>query len=193
MQACRVRADLKRHRIMPTEPTALSPGSALCQACGLCCSGIWFSQVNLDAGEEEPARVIGLPVEWVERQAQFKQPCVLHDGKGCTTYDIWRPRRCKAYTCAVLDRLEAGELELPAALGLVTVAREMADRVRAEVGQVPGGLYGEVFSALLLGENALPTGAQALSPMSKLDAVALRVYFDRHFGNQARPAPKAAP
>lgn len=163
------------------------PSNALCQACGLCCSGVWFLHVELDAGEEEQARAIGLPVEWVDQQAQFKQPCVRYDGCGCTAYDIWRPRRCKAYRCAVLERLEAGEIDLPAAQAHVAVAREMADRVRAEVGSVPGGLQGEAFGALLLGEADRPDTGQALSAMSKLDAVSLRVYFDRHFGRPAQP------
>ena len=40
-------------------------GNVLCCADGLCCRGIWFSHVELDESEVEPARRLGTVCESV--------------------------------------------------------------------------------------------------------------------------------
>lgn len=167
-------------------------GSALCRTCGLCCRGVWFSHVKLDGSEIESARRLGLPIEMVNGHAQFQQSCVLHDGKGCTAYQTWRPRRCMEYRCSLLNRFDAGEVTFDEARRHVITARAIADRVQNEVGPIAGGLLG---NALLNRLEATPGGdingvpPLPLPPMTKLDAVALRIYFDRHF-RKGKPSPR---
>ena len=163
-------------------------GGALCRTCGLCCRGVWFSHVKLDESEIESARRVGLSIEIVDDQSQFQQPCVLHDGKGCTAYQTWRPRRCVEYRCSLLNRFDAGEVTFDEARRHVITARAIADRVQNEAGPIAGGLLGSAFLNRL---EATPggdiKGVPPLSPMTKLDAVALRIYFDKHFRNGKPP------
>ena len=170
-------------------PAGDRDGNALCRACGLCCRGVWFAHVELDKSEIEPARRLGLPIEIVDGHAQFQQPCVLHDDKGCTAYQTWRPRRCVEYRCSLLNRFDAAEVTFDEALRHVIKARTMADRVQNEAGLMAGGLLGKAFLDRL---EASPGGdinsVPPLSPMTKLDAVALRIYFDKHFRKGKPPA-----
>lgn len=178
----------------PTKTAAAvshAASNALCQACGLCCRGIWFSHVKLDDKEVAQAQRIGLPVEVSDGSAGFQQSCVLHNGTGCTAYQTWRPRRCVEYRCLLLNQLDAGEVSFEDALRHVTEARAMADRVQGEAGLLPGGLLGKAFQDRLMGDDAGNNqDVKALTPLTKLDAVALRVYFEKHFRNAPPPAEK---
>ena len=120
-------------------------------------------------------------MEFADGQAKFQQPCVMHDGKGCTAYKTWRPRRCIEYRCKLLISLNSGEVTFDEAIRHVTIARVMSDRVEKESGSVVGGLFG----AELMGRLVAPSddsASKALSPSAKLDAVALRIYFSKYFG-----------
>ena len=171
----------------PIPSTGDIDGNALCRRCGLCCRGVWFSHVKLDDGEIESARRLGLPIDMVNGHAQFQQPCVLHVGKGSTAYQTWRPRPCREYRCSLLNRFDSGEVTFDEAQRHVITARAIADRVQNEVGPIAGGLLGDAFLNLL---EATPGGdvKDVLPPMTKLDAVALRIYFDKYFRNGKPPA-----
>lgn len=150
------------------------------------CRGVWFSHVELDESEIKSARRLGLLIEMVDGHAQFQQPRVLHDGKGCTAYQTWRPRRCVEYRCSLLNRFDAGEVTFDEARRHVITARAIADKVQNDAGPIAGGLLGNAFLKRL---EATPGGdIKAVPPMTKLDAVALRIYFDKHFRKGKPPA-----
>lgn len=159
---------------------------SICQACGLCCRGVWFSHVELEAGEVDPARRVGLALKRVDETVSFQQPCVLHRNNCCSAYDDWRPRKCVEYSCRLLDRFLAGDVGLDEALTHVKSVRAMADRVQEEVGGLGGGLRGDDFLAKLLDSpDAEAAGRPALSPVTRLDAVALRIYYKKYFKKNA--------
>ena len=157
-------------------------GQHLCKSCGLCCNGVWFSHVNLEPDELEPARRAGLKVEIIEEKVRSHQPCPLHQNGQCSAYETWRPRACVTFECKLLQDYANGALSLDEALGHVTSARAMAQRIRSELGNIEGGLLGTKFLNSI-DDDALPKGnAQpASSPETKLDAVALNLYYDRYF------------
>lgn len=157
-------------------------GQALCRACGLCCRGVWYSHVTLDIGEEERAREVGLPLETVDGQTLFHQPCVLHQNNGCSAYETWRPRLCVEYTCAVLDKYLARTMSYEVALDHVKGARAMAERLQADA-HPSGGLQGKAFLSRLAEDAKSQTAddVRPLTPAAKLDAVVLRVYYQKHF------------
>ena len=160
----------------------------LCQACGLCCKGVWFSHVSLEQDEVESARRVGFELQMRDATPGFSQPCVMHKDSGCSIYDDWRPNACIKYSCALRDVYLAGRSSLEAALTQVQAARGMADRIQAETGSLPGGLRGKEFISRLQGPSVDGVVAQpVLSPESRMDAVALRVYFDRFFKNPDSP------
>ena len=171
---------------MASRPTPAS-GQDLCKACGLCCTGVWFSHVNLESAEFELARNAGMQVQMVEGQPRAYQPCSLHRHGQCSAYHSWRPAACGEFRCRLLDHFTTGQIGFEQALGHVNAARGMAERIRAEVGNVAGGLLGPRFLSRL-DPQAAPTEDDAPLPASsptQLDAVALNRYYVRFFEREA--------
>ena len=173
-----------------TQLDAPPDGQSLCTACGLCCKGVWFSSVGLGPEEVPQARAIGLTVIQNGDKSSFAQPCSMHLNGCCSVYGAWRPKVCKSYTCALLDRFLAGEISKETSLSHVAAACEMVDRVIAETGPIEGGLLSDEFTARLSAPWE-PGNVNQLSAESRMDAVALRVYFDSHFKKAAPAAPPA--
>lgn len=112
----------------------MTPGEKLCLACGLCCDGTLFDNVQLQAADRpKHLKSLGLPVtvsRGKEPIARFPQPCAaLCRDLTCRLYAD-RPTQCRTYECKVYQSLQSGRRTLPTALRLVTNARRQADRVR---------------------------------------------------------------
>jgi hypothetical protein len=127
-----------------------SPGSLperLCLACGLCCNGVLFKDVELQVGDNvEQLKSLGLPIREVRRvgrksgrpsrskletrNSKFPQPCAaLCDGNRCRIY-VERPARCREFECALFKSVAARKTELAAALKTIRATRQRADQVR---------------------------------------------------------------
>jgi uncharacterized protein len=114
----------------------------LCLACGLCCNGVIFADVKLQAGDNPSAlRACGLPLK-PDRSTRhgkglcFDQPCAAFDGVYCRIYAS-RPTYCRAFECLELKRLKAGKSTLAAGLTLIRRARrrvEVVLRLLRELG-----------------------------------------------------------
>ena len=173
--------------------TALTDSSgeqALCKACGLCCRGVWFSQVAIETEDLDRARELGLSVEIDQAgTAFFRQPCTLHKNGQCSAYDRWRPQSCVTYRCALLDRVRDNVVSLPAAMELVQAARAIADQLRPETTATLGGIGGSEFSLRRI-PSTDPwhvTTREALSAEQKLAFASLSVYYVRHFKSIPKP------
>jgi uncharacterized protein len=105
----------------------------LCSACGLCCNGVIFANVALRPDDNaERLRSSGLPVcapHSAHRPAHVAQPCAAFDGCHCRVYAD-RPEYCRAFDCALLKRVKAGQTESAAAVHVIQNARARADQVR---------------------------------------------------------------
>jgi hypothetical protein len=100
-------------------------GGDLCRACGLCCDGTFYNHVVIEADG-----LRHLPLVRKADETHLRLPCPAHRGDHCATYAS-RPQRCGNYHCRVLDRVEAGDLELDAAVDIVMQVKALAARVRA--------------------------------------------------------------
>ena len=104
--------------------------SQLCPACGLCCNGVLFGDVELQPGDAaKHLAALGLPLERKGRKMRTPQPCACFDGKLCRIYHQ-RPLRCRTFECQLLRRALAGEIEIAAALRAIKQARRCAEAVR---------------------------------------------------------------
>jgi len=133
--------------------------SALCLACGLCCTGALHGAVEVKAQDVAAVRSLGLTVEPAEDQAgqyAFRQPCPLHLDGRCSVHGR-HPPSCQEYQCALLKKLAAGEVGLGAALAVVHEAK-----------------------SLIAERSALPK-AQRGRPDALLCAAVLDVLLTRHF------------
>ena len=103
---------------------------ALCRSCALCCNGVLFADVRLQAGDDA-ARLAALNVPLQGRGARprFAQPCSCLEGKLCRIYGD-RPVRCRTFECRLLKRAIGGDVTERVALKTIRQARACAEKVR---------------------------------------------------------------
>ncbi|MEI7532814.1 MAG: YkgJ family cysteine cluster protein [Verrucomicrobiae bacterium] len=103
----------------------------LCPNCGLCCDSTLFADVELRAGDDaKRLKQLGLTLEKKgQGKLAFGQPCACYDGKLCGIYAD-RPKRCRAFECGLLKRVDAGELAAAAALKKISTAKIQTEKVR---------------------------------------------------------------
>jgi hypothetical protein len=109
-------------------------GEKLCLACGLCCDGTLFDNVQLGAGDDaQKLKALGLPVAVTRGRTAitfFRQPCsALCADRTCRVYAD-RPGQCRAFECGVFKDALAGRIAEAAALRLVNKTRRKADNIR---------------------------------------------------------------
>ena len=155
-------------------------GSTLCTACGLCCTGALHNFAVLEPEEIDFARGIGLTLR-TEGRPGFALPCPYLQNSSCTIYAD-RPKVCARYKCGLLDRFEAGEVTLAAAIAIVGDAKELVDRVQAVM---PEGMTIPAARALC---DAPPTtagdaGERASGMRMRLVITALNLFLDKNFKN----------
>jgi Fe-S-cluster containining protein len=102
----------------------------LCLACGLCCNGVIFADVQLQSGDEAVrVQSLGLKLKSGGRcQPRLMQPCEAYDGSRCRIY-AERPQYCSEFECLLLKSVKAGNMEPATALRIIGRAREQADKV----------------------------------------------------------------
>lgn len=102
----------------------------LCPACGLCCNGVLFGDVELQRGDDaKKLAALGVKLFTKGRKKVFNQPCAcLADGL-CTLYAD-RPTRCRSFDCRALQRVQQGQLTVAAARKAIALATRQAAEVR---------------------------------------------------------------
>lgn len=113
-----------------------SVAEPLCRACGLCCNGVIFGDVRLQAGNcPERLRELGIaPTCPAKGPSKLMQPCQAFNG--CCRIYADRPQYCREFECALLKSALTGRTELPAALRIVKTAQRRAERVRQLLRQL---------------------------------------------------------
>lgn len=97
--------------------------SRLCPACGLCCNGVLFGDVELQRGDDAKVLTkLGIDLFRKGRKTAFSQPCSCFDGERCNIY-AHRPEQCCAFECGLLKRVKAGRLTPGAALKTIAETR----------------------------------------------------------------------
>ena len=109
---------------------ALSHASAICLACGYCCSGELFFYVPLPPEEVLGARNCGLDVRESPTIIGFPLPCSQYRDQRCAVYDdAGRPRGCRTYQCWLLYRYLQGRVTAKHARRMVRLANRFHARV----------------------------------------------------------------
>ena len=109
-------------------------GEDLCLACGLCCDGTLFDNVQLGPRDDaKHLRALGLPVAVTRGRVPvtfFRQPCAaLCADRTCRVYAD-RPGQCRAFECGVFKAAQSGAISAAAALREVRKARRAAEKIR---------------------------------------------------------------
>ena len=164
-----------------TEGSARNPdASALCLGCGLCCNGVLFAGVRAEPDELARLQNPGLIVEREGEKLRFRQPCPHHRDGRCAVYSE-RFAKCRTFRCALLKRLDAGEVGLGEAQATVAQARRMLVRV---TDLDPAA---DQFSVRRANRAAgAPAGGEGAADRGRLlvESLALDLFFDRKFRNR---------
>ncbi len=101
----------------------------LCTACGLCCNGVIFANVQLQASDDS-ARLgqLGLPTQKWREKFRFSQPCAALEGCRCKIYSA-RPGYCREFECALLKKVSQEKISSIAALKTIERARRRVEKI----------------------------------------------------------------
>lgn len=104
--------------------------SELCLACGLCCDGTLFGDVELQSKDDANLlKSLGLKIRSRGRP-RFTQPCLaLGSDCHCRIYGN-RPTQCRSFECALLQSVLREQKSRAVALRIIRKTRQQADRIR---------------------------------------------------------------
>ncbi|MBL0311130.1 MAG: YkgJ family cysteine cluster protein [Holophagaceae bacterium] len=167
-------------QVEPVEPS-------ICIDCSMCCDGTMYRTVDIEAGEDiAPLQAAAVAFTVEAELTSFLQPCSAFCHGSCSIYD-GRPSVCRKYRCALLRRVDAGEVAYDEARKLIANATAIRDRVRHELERLVqpqeplalDGLYKPMFARW---ESATDRAAMKKAQSRLiLDITALRVLLSRYF------------
>ena len=102
------------HEILSAQQSA-----QLCQACGICCTGAFFSHVNITKKEVEALE--GTMIKTIvdtKGKPVFAQPCPALEGTSCSIYEK-RPGSCRSFLCDLTRDVLNGRTDYGTALEAV--------------------------------------------------------------------------
>ena len=102
----------------------------LCSSCALCCNGVLFGDVELQASDNPKAlQRAGLKLQRKGKKHCLTQPCSCLDERNlCGIYSA-RPARCRSFECLLLKRVLENELDLAEAKKATRDARNQTEKV----------------------------------------------------------------
>ena len=158
-------------------------GSDLCRSCGLCCNGVLFDFIAVDADESDELVSLGLNVHAEPgRELRFDHPCPKFCGDHCAIYDR-RPAVCRAFRCELLKKLEDGRVSLGEALGRVAEAKALLGRLapglHAHAGPTMSMQWKEMFRSWQSRSSGDRTAAEDNRLI--LELTRLHRFLDLHF------------
>lgn len=105
--------------------------TAPCVGCGLCCDGTLYVRAQVTPGEEPRMTEYGLELITHENKPFFLQPCPHQSCGRCTIYGE-RFDICHSFSCALLRRYHAGEIDLAEARKVIEGAMQLLEKVRTD-------------------------------------------------------------
>lgn len=148
--------------------------SELCLACGLCCDGSLFRQVEVTG--DEPARLGALGVRMGEKRGKrwMWLPCGRLEARCCTIYEA-RPGGCQRFFCELARQAEAGAVSHRDAHAVVGEVHALVARLAAQLPP-PAGEPPVQFARRALGSPDVRVTAEAIDTLKAID-VLLRTRF----------------
>jgi Fe-S-cluster containining protein len=114
---------------MPSDPKLEAAIAELCPSCGMCCNGVLFADVRLQADDDlKKLATLGLRLERHGNKMRFIQPCPAFDGKLCRIYEQ-RPSRCQKFECRLLKEVHTGNKTVQQAHIVIRHIRNEAEKV----------------------------------------------------------------
>lgn len=161
-----------------TEPARPS-GSDLCLSCGLCCTGVLYIDVSAEEHEVTRMRGAGMEVREDGERLLLQLPCNHFRDGGCGIYAD-RYTKCRSFRCALLKRVEAGEVEPAEASRIVAQAKASLEKLTAIDPQAKRARYR--VERRRAGAPAADAGPEA--SRAWIESLAFDRFLDRFFRNK---------
>jgi hypothetical protein len=166
--------------VIENDGTSERQATALCGACGLCCTGRLFIWVKLKPSELDPAERLGMRVYRSDpTQRGFSLPCPLWKGDCPIHASPHYPRACRAYQCKLLKELLGERAALAQALGVVERARGMIAELEAMLGVPAGANFREWLVARIEQPEQHPLAEGARAEFQEKAEALLRFYAEQ--------------
>lgn len=166
------------------------PAGAICLDCGICCDGTLHGHTIVRTEDEDVVRALGLEIVEEQGKRQFDQPCAHFCGT-CGVYEN-RPPVCRRYRCALLKRVEAGDLSADEADDRIKTALKLRTAV---VGSAPAAKIPAARARLAIElKESLPTlegEDRTKAARLLLNLVALDEHLARWFREERAPEEKS--
>lgn len=163
---------------------------AICLDCGLCCDGTLHGHTIVRTEDEDAVRALGLEISEEQGKWRFDQPCPHFCGT-CGVYDN-RPPVCRRYRCALLKRVDAGDLSADEVDDRITTALRLRTAV---VGSAPAAATPAARARLAIElKERLPTlegEDRTQTARLLLNLVALDEHLARWFREEQAPEEKS--
>ena len=176
---------------MPSNQKATSEASGnskLCLACGLCCTGAFFTKAVVEPSYLEIAAELGVTVDTLAPDSNgFWLPCGLYRNGQCSIYQH-RPPVCQSYRCVLLRKYERGEIALDECLRIVQEVKKLL----TDGGKNPQEQFSLRSRQEKLGKITELTGGGQTAQTNAalmLRAAALEVLIQRYFRLPAQDSP----
>jgi hypothetical protein len=162
--------------------------SELCQSCGLCCDGTFFTSTPLDESGEGGE----MPTDSKEER-ELQQPCQHFSREhGCSIYGV-RPPCCVTFRCCLLQRFRENGVSLDDAKGIVSLTKGHRDEVLAALAVKATFLkpmpLKTKFGLVFLGKGSLPQQNMKTDPIAYLAYGALMRLIRKHFLTDIKKSP----
>lgn len=158
-----------------------SPDAAvLCTTCGLCCTGYFYTYVNLETKDVENIQTVVKRVLISGKDNQIlRLPCQFWINQ-CTIYDH-RPVICSKYQCKLLKAVEAESFSLKNALTVIEQAKAMIAEIDSLLPALPDtGFRQQLVGYVKALEDKVENSTQ--DTILRLKAGVLMIFFAKHFG-----------
>lgn len=136
---------------------------SICGACGLCCNGGLFNDVELKSKDTTDALASMGATLFIKENGRraLAQPCpALGEDGGCRVYGE-RPTRCRQFECRLLKSTLKGRVSVADALEVVEGARAEYDRVEALLDQLAPESIGAPLQLRWIRWQQLPLDVEA--------------------------------
>jgi len=131
-------------------------GRTLCKACGICCSGLLYSQVKINAVEADRLIPLDLQINKAHPEA-LPHPCGAYNGHCCNIY-LDRPKVCREYQCKLLKEVISSDTQLNDALEIVDITKQQGLWIRNALNKIEN-------------PNAIPTNEWPLKDINIRDSL----------------------
>ena len=174
---------------LPAQHGTAPDASDLCTQCGLCCDGTIYPKARAFPDDLTGLAEHGLTVlgKGEGEKLAFALPCPRLNGTCCTIY----PQRftvCRRFRCALLQKLDVGEIDVTSALATVAKARALVVAVEPEARTV-ARRFELRRSTSDWRDIAAPELREAAGRRNLL-ITALEHHLDKYFRHQSNDIPK---